>query len=431
MPPKTKKPEEFKASKHPILAFSKDQNVLGEPPKKKQPTRPVFETIMERMKKDRTLMNILVGPVKITKPTKAPPPSPSSPPPPPPSHTPPHTPPSTPFDEDELRVNVISIMRVILELTQMIKTRGVPFVMESGVYQILDSIHKKNILDIILVIRNREEMGTMSLDEKTKMYNDILPYFFSVSRTLELIRSLLNNNPTTRELFLSYGFTNEEELLLHYNILNNIITPMYFALETLREGGVIGLDLEKDLKRGKGKSKPKPKSKGKGIDIQKHLSKLGELHVPTYDPEQKKWVKASFTGPGTNLDERIDNYEELKKLKTLEDVSLNKYKFNTKPRNFVDAQASLHDVRYFIAERDGKDKKEVLALKHKADKLMEEALKIERVKKGITWQNKAEAVIIGNIIGAKRKLGLGNETKPKPKPKPKPKGKGKEKPKKK
>ena len=39
---------------------------------------------------------------------------------------------------------------------------------------------------------------------------------------------------------------------------------------------------------------------GKGLDIQKHLSKLGEIHMRT--PSGKK---CNYCGPGTKLEERL------------------------------------------------------------------------------------------------------------------------------
>ena len=65
--------------------------------------------------------------------------------------------------------------------------------------------------------------------------------------------------------------------------------------------------------------------KGRGVDIQKHLSKLGELHMRT--PTGKKY---NYCGPGTKLEERLASNDP-------------KYR---DPINDLDKICQSHDIAY-------------------------------------------------------------------------------------
>ena len=83
---------------------------------------------------------------------------------------------------------------------------------------------------------------------------------------------------------------------------------------------------------------------GKGVDIQKHLSKLGEIHMRT--PTMKKY---NYCGPGTKLEERL----------TSNDPKIRD------PINNLDAICQKHDIAYNEAKS--------LKDKHKADDVMRSA----------------------------------------------------------
>ena len=112
---------------------------------------------------------------------------------------------------------------------------------------------------------------------------------------------------------------------------------------------------------------------GTGIDIQKHLSKLGELHMRT--PTMKKY---NYCGPGTKLEERLTSDDP-------------KYR---DPINNLDAICQKHDIAYSEAKS--------LKDKHKADDVMlDEISKIPYMKR--PWGTTA----VQAMITGKRRLGLG------------------------
>ena len=117
---------------------------------------------------------------------------------------------------------------------------------------------------------------------------------------------------------------------------------------------------------------------GSGIDIQKHLSKLGELHMRT--PTLKKY---NYCGPGTKLEERLASNDP--KIRD--------------PINNLDSICQRHDIAYSKAQS--------LKDKHIADDVMlDEIAKIPYMKR--LWGTTA----VQAMIAGKRKLGLG-VTKPK------------------
>ena len=120
---------------------------------------------------------------------------------------------------------------------------------------------------------------------------------------------------------------------------------------------------------------------GGGLDIQKHLSKLGEIHMRT--PTMKKY---NYCGPGTKLEERL----------TSNDPKIRD------PINNLDAICQKHDIAYSEAKS--------LKDKHKADDVMlDEISKIPYMKR--PWGTTA----VQAMITGKRKLGLGVKKGRKPK----------------
>ena len=118
---------------------------------------------------------------------------------------------------------------------------------------------------------------------------------------------------------------------------------------------------------------------GGALDFQKHLSKLGEIHMRT--PTMKKY---NYCGPGTKLEERL----------TSNDPKIRD------PINNLDAICQKHDIAYSEAKS--------LQDKHKADDVMlDEISKIPYMKR--PWGTTA----VQAMITGKRKLGLGKVKKPK------------------
>ena len=134
------------------------------------------------------------------------------------------------------------------------------------------------------------------------------------------------------------------------------------------------------------KIRPKKKYKtdrkdldGGALDIQKHLSKLGEIHMRT--PTMKKY---NYCGPGTKLEKRL----------TSNDPKIRD------PINNLDSICQRHDIAYSEAKS--------LKDKHKADDVMlDEISKIPYMKR--PWGTTA----VQAMITGKRKLGLGKVRKPK------------------
>jgi len=113
--------------------------------------------------------------------------------------------------------------------------------------------------------------------------------------------------------------------------------------------------------------------RGSGIDIQKHLSKLGELHMRT--PTGKKY---NYCGPGTKLEERLASNDP-------------KYR---DPINNLDSICQQHDIDYSNSKS--------LADKHKADDLM-----LKRISK-IPFKDRPWGTTgVQALIASKRKIGLG------------------------
>ena len=112
---------------------------------------------------------------------------------------------------------------------------------------------------------------------------------------------------------------------------------------------------------------------GGAIDIQKHLSKLGEIHMRT--PSMKRY---NYCGPGTQLEKRLASNDP--KIRD--------------PINELDSICQRHDIAYSEAKS--------LKDKHKADDVMlDEISKIPYMKR--PWGTLG----VQALIKTKRKLGLG------------------------
>ena len=121
--------------------------------------------------------------------------------------------------------------------------------------------------------------------------------------------------------------------------------------------------------------------RGGKIDIQQLASKLPGFPWAKYAGE-KHFLNHNFTGPGTNLQERLNADDTPKE--------------NSKPVNRVDEAAYKHDLAY----RDSED----LTIRHEADRKM--IYDMENIKNP-TFREKLDRLIILPIIKAKVKLGVG------------------------
>lgn len=156
------------------------------------------------------------------------------------------------------------------------------------------------------------------------------------------------------------------------------------------------------------KKKPRAK-KGKGLDIQEKLAKLGELHLPSYDENERRFRKSAFLGPGSDLNKRIANLDELDKINDIKKIRTSKIKYITQPVNFIDREASYHDLMYGIADKE-LDPKKRLKIKHEADLIMANALRTGRqTTKSLI--NKVMSHIVEKTLRAKRLVGLGQKRK--------------------
>ena len=118
---------------------------------------------------------------------------------------------------------------------------------------------------------------------------------------------------------------------------------------------------------------------GSGFDLQKQLSKLGELHMRT--PNGKKY---NYCGPGTKLEERLASDDP-------------KYR---EPINKLDAICQQHDIDYSNARS--------LSDKHAADYIM-----LQRISE-IPYRERPWGTTLAQAaISTKKKLGLGASKNPK------------------
>ena len=133
------------------------------------------------------------------------------------------------------------------------------------------------------------------------------------------------------------------------------------------------LDQMLDSVTGDLSKKLDPLHKGRGIDIQKHLAKLGELHMRT--PAGKKY---NYCGPGTKLEERLASNDP-------------KYR---DPINNLDAICQKHDISYSQAKS--------LKDKHIADQVM-----LDEISKIPYWKRPWGTSIAQAAIKGKKTFGLG------------------------
>ena len=141
--------------------------------------------------------------------------------------------------------------------------------------------------------------------------------------------------------------------------------------------GKIGSGIDYDMRMYAGNRIYDPTNplyqRGSAIDIQKHLSKLGELHMRT--PTGKKY---NYCGPGTKLEERLASNEP-------------KYR---DPINNLDSICQKHDIDY--------SKAKTLSDKHKADGLM-----LKRISEIPYMERPWGTTAVQAMIKGKKTLGLG------------------------
>jgi hypothetical protein len=124
-------------------------------------------------------------------------------------------------------------------------------------------------------------------------------------------------------------------------------------------------------------------------------TELGECHLRGHN----------YTGPGTKIEEKIANLEEIdEKFKgKLNKLTLKDLKFKDdkwKPINKIDEISAVHDVQYRLAGKQSKDSTQEINLQNEADKIM--ATKLRQVKKGNpTNQEKYEYYLVYPAIVAK------------------------------
>jgi hypothetical protein len=98
-----------------------------------------------------------------------------------------------------------------------------------------------------------------------------------------------------------------------------------------------------------------------------------------------------YLGPNNPLEDQVDLQTGLPKP-------------GNEPSNDLDAIALKHDLLYYYAELEGKDKADILKRKHLADEIF---IKEAEASPGKTWREKFWNWISRNIINAKMKLGMG------------------------
>ena len=140
--------------------------------------------------------------------------------------------------------------------------------------------------------------------------------------------------------------------------------------------------------------------RGAGFDLVEKINKLFpyEFHFPG---------GYQFLGPGTKLENRIENLEELENGK-YEDIERD-IKYKTRPKNGVDQYASIHDLEYAWIDKNIKDKKEILKAKHRADEELGKKA-YNYMKKGAhPMTTRAIAGLVAGTMYAKRKIGFGGD----------------------
>jgi len=119
--------------------------------------------------------------------------------------------------------------------------------------------------------------------------------------------------------------------------------------------------------------------------------------------------KHNFTGPNTNLKERIGNIDEMMDLPNMEDITADKIKYITPPiDDYIDKYASEHDLHYSWAEKHIKDKKKRLEYVHKADDILQKKA-YDTMKNGkAPIQKRIQGALVSLTMYLKRKVGLGD-----------------------
>ena len=162
-------------------------------------------------------------------------------------------------------------------------------------------------------------------------------------------------------------------------------------------------------------TKAENRLKGEGFDIVEKINKIFqnvEFHLRdvTFNDLGLPvgFQKHSFTGPNTDLNERIGNLDELMQLKSMEDITYDKIKYNTPPIDTtIDRGASIHDLMYSWGQKHSKTKEEKLENVHKADKILQtSAFDIMKSSKN-PIQKRIQGALVSLTMLLKRKLGFG------------------------
>lgn len=106
----------------------------------------------------------------------------------------------------------------------------------------------------------------------------------------------------------------------------------------------------------------------RGGDIQAWITEKfpgTELHLPVVTDHGIE--KASFAGPGTDLDKRIKNLDA-NALRAYKGEEVPESDVITRPKSSMDAAAMYHDLRYHHAGKVAKSKKELMKMKRQADR---------------------------------------------------------------
>lgn len=150
----------------------------------------------------------------------------------------------------------------------------------------------------------------------------------------------------------------------------------------------------------------KPPKKGSGardafLGICQRLgikTELDECHLKGHN----------YTGPGTKIEKKISNLEELdeKFAGDLSKLTLKDLKFKDdkwKPVNRIDEISAVHDVQYRLAGKTAKDGKDEIKLQNEADFIMMQKL-MQMKKSNPTTQEKYEYYIVYPAILAKMNI---------------------------
>jgi hypothetical protein len=129
--------------------------------------------------------------------------------------------------------------------------------------------------------------------------------------------------------------------------------------------------------------------------LNKLISKLGRAGIELHYKSPFTGKKHNFTGPGTQLQNRLSNYLEIRARETDTPIP----REDSIPVNKADEAAMFHDVCYM----EHKDKES----RSQCDNDMIERLKLARKDPNEAFKDKLDAGLIEGLMRAKRFLGLG------------------------